>query len=282
MTSAIPAIDGGSLPVGMTALVPGGASNTVDAPVGARPSIRYVQIFGERCSGTNYLARLIDKNFGPVGITTSFGGKHWFIKDHEPRGRPNRSTDLECVRRLTDSDDTLFLVIFRDPIDWLRSLHDRPYHAPGHWNLPFADFLRKPWLCWEAERVNALWPERGPYFIEDAENVVRLRSQKIRHLTELEGTVSNVAFVNYEALLEDLGALAEIADRFGIPPSRRPLLDETHAFGHGAGQTFVGPRDYPPVARQDLRFILRNLDLDLEASIGYDLPASAEGGTARS
>ena len=32
----------------MAALVPGGASNTVDAPVGGGPAVRFVQIFGER------------------------------------------------------------------------------------------------------------------------------------------------------------------------------------------------------------------------------------------
>jgi hypothetical protein len=252
----------------------------VDTPVGDRRHIRYVQIFGERCSGTNYLARLVEKNFWPVQITKSFGGKHWFIKDHEPRGRPNRSTDFECVRRLADGDDTLFLVIFRDPIDWLRSLHARPYHAPEHWNLPFAEFIRKPWICSELERVNSIWPEseQGHYFIEEAENVVRLRSQKIRHLTNLQGTVTNVAFVNYEVLLDDLGALEEIADRFGIALRTRPLRDERFYFGGGAEQTFAGPRDYPSVSPPDLRFILRNLDRDLEASIGYALPIDAEGG----
>lgn len=261
----------------MSALVPGGVSPSVEPPAGGRGGIRYVQIFGERCSGTNYLARLVEKNFGAVEITTSFGGKHWFIRDHQPRGRPNRSTDLECVRQLADGDDTLFLVIFRDPIDWLRSLHARPYHAPGHGGLPFADFIRKPWLCWEPGRANPLWPERGPYFIEEAENVVRLRTEKLQHLTNLAGTVANVAFVNYEALLDDLGALAAVAERFGIPLRHRPLLDETFSFGSGEGRAFEGRRAYPPVSGRDLRFILRHLDRDLEASIGYDLRADGEG-----
>jgi len=238
-----------------------------------------VQIFGERCSGTNYLARLVEKNFGRVQITDSFGGKHWFIRDHQPRGRPNRSTDFQCVRRLVDGDDTLFLVLFRDPIDWLRSLHSKPYHAPEHWNLPFAEFIRKPWICYESQRVNPIWPEseRGHYFIEEAENVVRLRSRKIRHLLNLEGTVAHVAFVNYDALLNDLGALEEIADRFGIALRSRPLLDETFYFGGRGQQTFVGPRCYPPVSHADLDFIQRNLDGDLEKRIGYDLTLRRRG-----
>lgn len=241
--------------------------------VDLRQSIRYVQIFGERCSGTNYLARLVEKNFEHVEITKSFGGKHWFIKDHEPRGRPNRSTDTQCVRSLAESDDTLFLVIFRDPLDWLRSLHAKPYHAPEHWELPFSEFIRKPWRSYELERVNESWPEseRGHYFIEEAENVVRLRSQKIQHLANLERVVPNVAFVRYEALLEDLGTLEQIADRFGIGLRNRPLVDEAFYFGGDGEQAFSGPRDYPPISRRNLRFIRRHLDCDLEASIGYDM-----------
>jgi hypothetical protein len=247
-------------------------------PPGDGRRVRYVQVFGERRSGTNYLTRLVEKNFADLEITRSFGGKHWFINGLEPRGRPNRSTDLQCVRRPVDGDDTLFLVIFRDPLDWLRSIHARPYHAPGHWNLPFAEFIRKPWICFEQERVNPLWPEaKGPYFIEEADNVVRLRSQKIRHLLELEGTATNVAFVNYETLRDDLGILGAIADRFGFSLKSWPLVDETTHVGGGAPRTFVEPRDYPPVSDEDLRFILRNLDRDLEASIGYDLPGDTDG-----
>ena len=88
--------------------------------------IEHVQIFGERCSGTNYLTSLIRKNFADVEITKAFGGKHWFVKDHLPRCRPNRSTDHQCVRPLSDSDDTLFLVMFRVNPDYVMVLFTDP------------------------------------------------------------------------------------------------------------------------------------------------------------
>ena len=67
--------------------------------------IKHLQILGERNSGTNYLASLIQKNIPAIDITNSFGFKHWFIKDHYPRTLPNNSTDMECTRSLDDSDD---------------------------------------------------------------------------------------------------------------------------------------------------------------------------------
>jgi hypothetical protein len=234
--------------------------------------IRYVQIFGERCSGTSYLTRLVERNFDGVEPTRLFGFKHWFIHGHQPRGRANRTTDFECLHPLDDSDDTLFLVIHRNPLDWLRSLHARPHHAPGHTNLCFSEFLRKPWLSAENGRANPLWPdaEGKGYFIEEAEDVLHLRSQKIRHFLALEDVVSNVVFLRYEDLLEDLGVLETVADRFGIPLRHRPLENETVHLGSGDQRTFDGPRRYPPITPEDLGFIRRNLDWDLESRLGYE------------
>jgi len=39
-------------------------------------------VFGERCSGTKYLRRLVELNF-KIQDTPRFGAKHWFYdKDH--------------------------------------------------------------------------------------------------------------------------------------------------------------------------------------------------------
>ena len=233
--------------------------------------IRYVQVFGERCSGTNYLASLVRKNFGGVELTKDFGGKHWFIKDHLPRSRPNRSTDHQCVRPLGDGHDTLFLVIYRNPFDWLRSLHEKPHHAEGHRGLPFSEFIRKRWVSYETKRMNRHWPEsdRGDYFIEEAENVLRLRTLKVRHLNALRDVVENVAFINYEELALDVGMLADIAERFGIRLAQSPPVDDPFYFGSGRLPTFSAPRIYPPIPARDLQFIRENLDWNVERRIGY-------------
>lgn len=242
--------------------------HTVD---GAGGSISQVQIFGERCSGTNYLAALVSNNFAGVELTTEFGWKHWFIRGHEPRGRPNRSTDRECVRSLADSDDTLFVVIHRDPFDWLRSLHRRPYHAPGHWNIPFSEFIRKPWFCAEPTRANPLWPESetGEYFIEEADNVVRLRTQKAEHFLGLGSVVRNVVHLRYEDLAADPTLLAGVAERFGITLKHPEVADETVHFGGTDGEAFESPRPYPPIADDDHEFIRATLDWEVEAKLGY-------------
>ena len=67
-------------------------------------------IYGERCSGTNYLENIIKMNFN-VDITWKYGWKHFFgFNDYK------------------DSDDVLFLCIVRDPFNWIDSLFKFKYH----------------------------------------------------------------------------------------------------------------------------------------------------------
>ena len=55
--------------------------------------INNITIYGERCSGTNYLEQLIINNFN-CSVTYNYGWKHFF-----------------GMHSLDDSDDTLFICI---------------------------------------------------------------------------------------------------------------------------------------------------------------------------
>lgn len=243
----------------------------------ARP-IRHVQIFGERCSGTNYLESLVRENFVDATITKDFGGKHWFIRGHEPRSRANETTDLQCVRPLDDNDDTLFLVIVRNPYNWLRSIQTTPYHAWTHDSLPLNEFLRKPWVSSEVAAVNPTWTERddGYYFIEEAASVLELRTLKLRHFHGLSEVVQNAVMIRYEDLAADHRLLARIADRFEISLTDGPLRNVDTYFGGEDEATFNGGRTYEPIADADLDHINRHLDWDVESLAGYS-PSDYQG-----
>ena len=71
-------------------------------------------IYGERCSGTNYLENLININFN-VNITWEYGWKHFFGFEDE---------------KLKNSDDTLFICIVRNLPDWINSFYRQKYHLP--------------------------------------------------------------------------------------------------------------------------------------------------------
>jgi len=232
--------------------------------------IRFIQLFGERRSGTNFVSALLRDNMQNVEMTYDFGWKHWFIKDHYPRGRQNQSTDYECIRPLSDNENTLFLCVFRNPYDWVRSINAKPHHAPDHWQLPLTQFLREPWHSFEKTRLNPRWPVRSDhhYFIEQAENILRLRTQKIVHLFNLERVVENVRYINYETLRDDSQELKRIADQFQIKLKHPTIRDVTKYFGNSSVEKFVAPK-YQVISKKDLEFIRIELDWDIEGRLGY-------------
>ena len=233
--------------------------------------IAFIQLFGERCSGTNFVSSLVTKNFKHVELTTDFGGKHWFLKDHFPRCRPNVSTDTECIRSLShNNSDTLFLCIFRNPFDWIRSLNTRPYHASNHRDISISQFIRKPWLSFERYPANKHWPQRddGFWFIEEALNLLRLRSMKIEHLLNLQDRVENYHCINYETLLDKNAYLANIATDFQIELKQPEIMGDNRYFGRPPGTDF-SPTKYPTLQQHDIDFINQELDWDLEQKIGY-------------
>lgn len=179
---------------------------------------------------------------------------------------------MECTRSLDDSDDTLFLVILRNPFDWLCSMAVNPYHAPKHVGLPFSTFIRKRWVSYEQTRVNSIWPlsDDGAYFIEEAENIMVLRSMKIQHWLNLRKRVKNIAFINYEALYKGMSTLENIANEFNILQVNNPFVNqERYIKGGRLRQELFVPKEQTSIDKQDLEFIQANIDWDVEKYFNY-------------
>ena len=103
-------------------------------------------VIGERCSGTNYMNSLIMKNFEISAF--SLGHKHfppWYELSQEYyQGNPQYYT-------FENTEDFLFVVIFRNAYDWVRSFNRTPWHAHTSFNhIPLSEFIRKPWIIKKA------------------------------------------------------------------------------------------------------------------------------------
>jgi hypothetical protein len=233
--------------------------------------LRRLQIFGERCSGTNYVAQLLRRNLG-LEPTDAHGWKHgWLDRVEGPAA------------------DTLFVVVHRDPFDWLRSLHRMPWHAaPALQGLPFAQFVRTPWWCeWgqhmdlepqDPRRGTEMLHERDPDTGRRFDHVLALRTAKHRAWEALAGRVQHVAALRYEdAAAAPAQVVRDLAQRFAL--RRWPWLRAV-AGEKGGRQRYV---EKPPVplAEADLRFIAEQLDPDLERRCGYDLVARVAAERAR-
>lgn len=223
-------------------------------------------IFGERNSGTKYLQQMMLHNFD-LKLTWQYGGKHWYIKDHHPRGRANIATDALDQTSIQNSSDTLVIFIVRNPIDWLRSMHNKPYHAENV-AADFSEFIRRLWISsWRVDfgRVKAPVCYDQTFedqvvvptdFIEEAENICVLRNMKNKHFLGLGDVCKNFHIIRQETLREDLEELS-LKFKLGVSP--------IELFQYSI------PKSYPAVSSQDLKFIRESLDLNIEKQLGYKI-----------
>jgi hypothetical protein len=234
--------------------------------------IRRIQIYGERCSGTNFLERLLIENLMSVTVCRDFGWKHGF---HSPD--------------VGEADDCLFLVIYRNPFDWLRSLHRRPFHAaPPLRRVPFSDFIRREWWCVWDEAAHyppghemhglEMMSERDPATGERFPDVLRLRTAKIRNWEGLRGRASHTEYLRYEDLAASpSGYLESLSGRFGLERTDR-FAPVDRARGR---KRPYQPRSYKPIGTRDVRYIMERLEGALELGIGYDLEVLARDPSVR-
>lgn len=241
-------------------------SNFMNEPV------QRIQIFGERASGTNYLQQLLERNLPDLPVRFDFGWKHFLHA-------PGVETAVDC----------LFLVLYRNPFDWLLSLHRHPWHvAPELKQLSFSDFLRKEWRCvWNEDsktpptdpRYGTEMPfERDPVTHQPFANVLAMRTAKIRDWESLRVQTRHALYVRYEDLRADPGAaIARVAVAGGVatPAFFQPVTGYK-------GMAFAYRPRVERMDEADLDYIVAHLDPALEQSIGYDLAALARAHRAAS
>jgi hypothetical protein len=223
-------------------------------------------VFGERRSGTNAVEAFLAANL-PLTATSEFGWKH---------GVPSYPV---LPRRC------LFVVVVRDAFDWLCSFYRAPFEAPRTISdLTFPEFLRSPWrsnfnrqgrgwavqgyrLRFKIAPREELQSDRHPLTGASIENVVALRTMKLTgHLSLLNRGINAVA-LRYEDFCNDPNALlSAIADQFTLE-----LPPKINVIDNYVGPQYGGPRKLDTIGftPEDREFVLRHLDLNLEAFCGY-------------
>ena len=150
-------------------------------------------IYGERCSGTNYLQNIMNLNFD-IKITHEYGKKHFFGFQDE---------------KLKKSDDTLFICIVRNPVDWVNSLYREKYHIAKHLRKNITDFLNKEFYSYNDKHSGLMdgreiMEDRNIYTGKRYNNIFELRHTKIKWMMEeLPNKVKNYIFIKHEDLLYD-------------------------------------------------------------------------------
>lgn len=240
------------------------------------------QVFGMRCSGTNYLQALLEKNFEDCIRDMRYGWKHGGF------GFPSKTVDPDPVKRhyreslepRSAPKDHFFLVIYRDPFAWLQSLHRSPHHAPFMVGLEFSQFIRMRWDSYPNIDM------RGQDFAKDRkvryavgivdnslerfDSVFELRRVKSYRFHRMPDRASNFAYVNYECLAEQPEfVLRTIGEFFGLTMKGFENIEHGK---HKSGKYVRKPLD--DMLANDLDYICEELHFYSEARMGYRVDVS--------
>jgi hypothetical protein len=228
------------------------------------------QVYGERRSGTNFIAKSLAQNTG-LKRWGAYGWKH--AVPYFP------VLPTSC----------LFVVVVRDPFDWLRSFYAGPFEVdPKLAALPFSDFLRAEWEGFYSG-FRQQWAFRG-FAVEDRKhrgepnfldrhpmdgrhfrNVCELRSVKLAgHLSLLDRGLNAVALRYEDFKANPQGMIAAIAKPFDVK-LRKEFVAVTNPVGPSSDNRAA--EKTRPISDADRDFILRELDLSLERRCGYLLSA---------
>lgn len=228
------------------------------------PVTRY-QVFGERCSGTNFVKRLIGRNT-TLSPTEDLGWKH---------GLPHMTAI---------PPDMAIVCVLRHAGDWARSMHRKPWHCPPEMQrMPFSEFIRAEWAT-VADRPRyfpqvqalggageALQLDRHPVTGLPYPNLFALRRTKLEGLLGFLNRNCSVILCRLEAVQADPQAfLAEFEDRLSLPPppqGYRPVIKRL-------GARFLPAVEHRPetprhLSDADLAFLRQEVDPTREGALGY-------------
>ncbi|CAM9399277.1 unnamed protein product [Phaeothamnion confervicola] len=207
-------------------------------------AIKHIRVVGERHSGTTFITKLLEKMFvadPDIDVSARLcNWKHWFqTRIHEAVIIGNRRCNeimpcAECVH----PEQTLVIIVWRNPYDWVTSMFGQPHHAISHYGIAFHEFLRKSWTldpaannasaaiaaassAAERERINAprISTERRciDNFISDQEVIPCLPSERraIYELNESGEPFPNIYSLRL-AKIADFAAIAKWAPHYEV------------------------------------------------------------------
>ena len=224
------------------------------------------QVLGERACATNMVRKVIEKNVD-LYRTEGLGWKH--AVPHMPAIPP----------------DMLIVCVVRNAVNWALSMHKRPWHAhPELQALPFPEFIRAPWrgIVDRPADFEELHPEiapdvagaelqfdRHPITGERFANLFQLRNLKQAALLGMLNRDCNVLVVKGELVqLDQAGFAAWMIEEFGLPLNGLRIKPVKNRLGNRFSRSAEAATP-EEMGEADVAFMLGELDLGMEAALGY-------------
>ena len=245
---------------------------------------KYLKIYGERNTGTNYLRQLIERNIDirqlrgtvPRPVKWAAGSTRCGERLKDAYFRFTFGRNLGWKHALVPHPDRLrrydlcqngihFATLTKNPYSWLLSLFRRPYHLHRDSDYTFTSFIRNPWPTVARECTDG---EFG--------SPVELWNEKNRSYLELQREFPTVN-LRYEDLLGNPERLIEwLRDELGL----RTISDEftnVDRSTKGDGKSFEQYQSYyleeqwrDELSMRAIELINERLDESLLDAYGYE------------
>jgi hypothetical protein len=229
-----------------------------------------IVIYGERCSGTNYLENLINLNFINK-ISDQYGSKHFF-------------GFYKNVLK-NNSNKVLFICIVRDLVPWINSFFREKHHLPLKYKINLSEnekidhFLNKEifsindydhdYKKWDKENMD----DRNIYTGKRYKNIFELRHTKIKWMLEdLPKKVKNYIFIRYEDLINDFeNTMNKLKDKGLIVKHNIDFPLNTDNYKNNINNKNIKFIDIKNINKISDKMILnnKNLIIKYEKELGY-------------
>lgn len=219
--------------------------------------MKYIQLYAERHTGSKWLTSIIIEHFNVDKNLFRLGWKHFF---------PN----INNINHI-NMNDYLFIILNRNPYDWVKAMHNNPHHAGDHlFNCKLNEFIEKEWYGWHRKGemgknainnphlVNTeMLFERNPETFKRLKNILELRNYKNKYFLNLKNITSNIYFIRYEDLLTDgENIIKDISNKFDMKLKSEPKINK------------IDKKPYE-LSSSIIRKINKGLDWNLERELGY-------------
>jgi hypothetical protein len=214
-------------------------------------TIKNFTIYGERCSGTNYIEHLIKENF-KINFVFKYDWKHFF-------GSYNFGSTNE-------ENETLFIGIIRNPIDWIFSFYKNPHHIPIE-NITLPNFILNEF--YSVNPQNMIIEKDLNYITKQKyKNIFEMRKMKNDYLINIMPTkVKNYILINYEHARDNPELLLKnIQEQFNLEYKHDTIQKIINYKGISNIVFSIKPTTF---SNDILDIILNNLDIEQEKSLGY-------------
>lgn len=215
--------------------------------------VKYFTIYGERCSGTNFVERAIIKNF-KLELTWKYDFKHFF--------------GFYDFKEKEKYDDTLFIGIIRGPYEWMSSLYRTHHHIPYKNRKNWNSFVNNEF--YSMDKGEEKMEDRNMFTKERYKNIFELRYMKNKFLIEdMKKKVNNYIFLRYEDFNDRYElSMNYIEKKFNLERLNKELIYINNYKGYGT--TKYKKKKYF-IPEEIVLIIQERLNKEQENSLGYML-----------